>query len=130
MPVGGLAPGRREHLWPRAPACSGLHRPGARPAYWRGPFSSAQTVPPCSFWKGGLPRKPWTVVAQYALTLMGLALGWVPPGCFWGRMEAKEAHLWLCAELLPGWPRQRGGEGVGSDRWGSGTVPGSPRTVF
>lgn len=56
-------------------------------------------LPRCAtvFWKGGLPQKPWTVVAQCALTLTGLALGWVPSGLFWGRMEVKEPHLWLWA---------------------------------
>lgn len=93
-------------------ACSGLHRPGGS---W----------PVCGEWHSRLPQTAifffWSSpkdvdrVAQCVLTLVRLALGWMPTGHFWGRVELKEARGPVSGSVLRSsheWLRQRG-EGGG-----------------
>lgn len=66
-------------------------------------------------------------MAQCVLTLVGLALGGMLAGCFWGRMEMREGEAQvLCAEVFSWVPQ--GEEGVEMSL-GSGTVLGC-HTLF
>lgn len=119
-------PGRSEPLWPRASACSGLHRPRGTGPPAGGGFPLSRL---CHHSPGGWPSPDAVDCGTARPPPVGLAAGWVPAGHFWGRMDRRPSQR-LCAEVLEGWPRQRGEEGAETDRWGSGAVLGSPRTVF
>lgn len=87
--------------------CSGLHRPGgSRPA-----GSGSLVCPDCRCFLA-FPKRRGS--CGTVLTLVRLALGWMPTGHFWGRVELKEARGPVSGSVLRSsheWPRQRGEDG-------------------
>lgn len=101
-----------EAEWGAGPEAWGhvLPAQGCTDRGWAGLLQGAAPLGPmlCILWEGGLPQRwgPW----QSTSSPVGLTLGWLPAGHFWGRITLKH----LCAEATM-WCPGEGTQIAGSD---------------